>query len=262
MKILKWILAILFSFQGYEAFASCSDDKNYDEEIECSNKTFTANNSEQLSSYRDDFGLEDGEYKNLKITFDIQSASDLELVSPCRITIKENVNLDMNSGAFCIDGRQGVHIGSNVSMSITGTPGPIDNNNPMISNSFEIQAEGEVIFSDGVDFIGDEDFIINAEHFRLRPKASFRVPDGNLTINIDGEELKDRILLESSSKIFAVEINLNGNGWIVLQESVGLSSRTNITINSSDFDDRMFFSNINRPCCMNVKKAKSIPIIS
>jgi hypothetical protein len=83
----------------------CQMKTDYDPTIPCSLKTVVVRNDAELDAYLIDYGLKRKKYRNLKIAYDINRPI-IEIHSPCRIRLKDNVALTGDS--VCLDGRKGV----------------------------------------------------------------------------------------------------------------------------------------------------------
>ena len=169
---LTGFLFLFVSFFG-EAFSYC-EDIEFDNEVSCGKKVFVARNSDDLESYRQNYGLELGQYKHLRVAFDVESSEDIQIVSPCRIFVDADVDMDSDEGVFCINGNKGVSTGHNFMARF-----------PVEHGSFEIISdEGRVKISGNAVFSGEKYPRVNiqAKDFRLTRNSSLEVMNGDLNI--------------------------------------------------------------------------------
>ena len=206
-KSFKLIIIFLFTLQGYETFASCDRMRSYDEEITCSKDVFIARNIDQLNDYSTHFGLQNGQYGNLRITFNILSSGDIDIISPCQITVRENVSIGLLANNICLDGLMGVQISSNFSSSAIGT--------------FEVLSEkGDIILGRNATLTGggNNNFIFKAKDFQLKAKSVLQVLKGNLIIHSTGERFTDKVAIGANSVIKAKDISFNAKARISLDK--------------------------------------------
>ena len=206
-KSFKLIIIFLFVLQGYETFASCDRMRSYDEEITCSKDVFIARNIDQLNDYSTHFGLQNGQYGNLRITFNIRSSGDIDIISPCQVMVRENVSIGLLANNICLDGLTGVQISSNFSSSAIGT--------------FEVLSEkGDIILGRNTILTGggNNNFIFKAKDFQLKAKSVLQVLKGNLIIHSTGERFTDKVAIGANSVIKAKDISFNAKARISLDK--------------------------------------------
>ncbi len=87
------------------AGAVCEMKTDYTPGVACASSTVVVNNDAELDAYLADFGFNGNKYQNLKLNYDVTRAN-IDIHSPCKITLKDNVILSGDS--ICLDGRNGV----------------------------------------------------------------------------------------------------------------------------------------------------------
>lgn len=68
--------------------------------------TFVATSMEDLYRYSENFGLQNGSHKDLKIAFNLTAESSVRIHSPCRIFVEKNRTLKATN--LCLDAKEGV----------------------------------------------------------------------------------------------------------------------------------------------------------
>ena len=110
------IISTLFPLAA-TAQSLCTPKTDHDPEIKCSGMEFYADSMEDVIAYGEDYGLEDGKYKPLRIRFPL-TGERAEVRSPCRITFKNK--LTHTAANVCIDGRGNIVLGGNSIFKSTG----------------------------------------------------------------------------------------------------------------------------------------------
>ncbi|MBI2522045.1 MAG: tandem-95 repeat protein [Bdellovibrio sp.] len=103
--------ALLCLLDNQASAFECTNKTDYNPQITCqtlSNRVIV-NNQEELDAYAVDFGLENGQYRGLKINFHL-SGADVEIHSPCSIIVDSNKSITANN--LCLDGKKGVNSNS------------------------------------------------------------------------------------------------------------------------------------------------------
>ncbi len=120
----------------------CVPKTDYDAAITCADEPFIARNAQDLATYAQNYGLENGQYKNLSIRFAL-SGANVVVHSPCELSLRWGYTHTADN--ICLDGHAGSTIRAN--------------------NIFKSKGRVDIVSSRGEVFIGGQTFfkVQNAE---------------------------------------------------------------------------------------------------
>lgn len=181
---------------------SCGIQSDY--AYSCSSETFVADDDAELSAYLVDYGLESGQYKKLKINYNVNQ-TNVEIHSPCKITFAQNIQLTGES--VCIDGREGVVDGGN----------------------FDVEADLVAFLSEQGDVNTGQGSEISSEQLTIdalklaQIGASTTSDMGNITILSRGDFSSGQAVIKQSSSIIADRVTIQANREAKIGDGVVLS---------------------------------------
>ncbi len=169
----------------------CQTKTDYNTTATCSSEFVLVRNMAELQSYQSNFGLSNGQYKNVRISFPL-SGTNLTLHSPCKIHFRGGQTHNVTN--LCLDGKKEVLISSrSVLMSekihILSINGDtiVQNSSVLKANELEIFSSGKSHINQGVrlnirDNTGIVSTHVGASLIPIRFGAGSIVESNNLSI--------------------------------------------------------------------------------
>ena len=105
-----FMLSFAWAWQAHAQTAFCTPKTDYDASTICSDESFIARNAQDLATYAQNYGLENGQYKNLSIRFAF-TGENIVVHSPCQISLRWGFTHTADN--ICLDGRAGNIIRAN-----------------------------------------------------------------------------------------------------------------------------------------------------
>ena len=209
----------LLTWSGVSYGQECLPKTDYTEGVSCSGGVFVARNSSDLGLYQDNFGLEEGQYKSLSITFNIDQTS-LEVHSPCSIYIRPQVSLKADD--ICLDARDDLEFANgSVITAIDTIKG--------------IAQKGRVGLKGRLSFKSRETSFSFGKQFRVQRTSDIRV-QGTLSLLSKGTVLESSILVGRDAVFRTGQVSFSTPGEIIIDNGVNINSSGAISLQSTGND--------------------------
>ena len=259
------IISTLFPLTA-TAQSFCTPKTDYAPDISCSGREFYADTPEDLASYSQNYALEEGKYKPLRIRFALTGEA-AQLSSPCKISFKSG--LTHTADNICIDGRRGVVIGgrsifkSSGNITVVASKGDVDvrGSSFLEAQNLTFTSAERLLLSKGAraevsghmkldsSFVDDRmvstrvarDAIIRAGSFELTAKgkvnishrASIEATEGNLTIATPGMGIPHRVTLFKGAALTASgDISIDGGNLVSMMKGARVEAIGNLSIDA------------------------------
>lgn len=139
--------------------------------------TFIASSMNDLATYSTSFGLENDNYKSLKVNFDLSQSESIEIHSPCKIVVERNQSLKADN--LCLDAKDGLVQSNEFSINTTRDLYLISSSAPLLFPSLlHIQSRNITIGSSNHIVFGGES-LVNALNFEMKSGKSSVVQSGS-----------------------------------------------------------------------------------
>ena len=259
------IISSLLSL-SVKAQTLCTPKTDYDPDIKCSGVEFYADSMEDVITYGQDYGLEDGKYKPLRIRFPL-TGERAEVRSPCKITFKNRIT--HTAANVCIDGQKGVVIGGNSIFKATGTvtvlstKGSIEARNSTVlqAQNLEMTSFGQLILAKGaraeiganmkLDSSFEDERIVSARIARgtliragsfeltaegkinIAKNASITATESDITIESRGTGIPERVTLFREAALTAAgNIAIQGGNLLAVMGGVKIEADGKLTLDA------------------------------
>lgn len=216
----------------------CEKKMDYESETTCKGE-FIADNQSELDNYLQNYGLENGTYKNLEIHFDLQGGNKV-IHSPCQIKVKSDSQIEVDN--LCLDGREGVKIRSSLNIQanqivLLSEFGKTQINSYATITANSLNMEGALqtrIRSNAqVDLLGDLTLTSTGND----PVKSRAVIRPHSTITADNVSLNSSVIsvVRHDSEIITTQLSLNGSQDVRIGNRVKVNSTDLNMIGGGDF---------------------------
>ncbi|MBI2519925.1 MAG: tandem-95 repeat protein [Bdellovibrio sp.] len=201
---------VQFDSGAGNGYSTCVNKTDYDPNITCSAYTFIANSQADLDAYSIDFGLQNGKYRKLKINFDV-NASDFEVHSPCQLNVDSGKFITAET--MCIDGREGVDIGINVTMNGNSIALLSQNGEVVISSGGNVTSHNLTLIAAKAAAIGEHVTATITGDIMLESTGTFDLSDAQVRLgaNITAKNLSLKAIKTvkiESNAILDIEENI------------------------------------------------------
>ena len=198
----------------------CQTKTDYNTAYTCSNEFVLVRSMAELQNYQSNFGLSNGQYKNLRISFPL-SGTNLTLHSPCKLHFRGGQTHSVTN--LCLDGKKEVVISSRSIfmsekihiLSINGDT-IVQNSSVLKANELEIFSSGKAYINQGVrlnirDNTGIVSTHVGASLIPIRFGAGSIVESNNLSI-VGYDTIHFAGMSITARGSFVVESRGNGGG--------------------------------------------------
>ena len=215
--LFPFILSLTWAWQSQAQTPFCTPKTDYDAAITCSDEPFVARNGQDLTTYAQNYGLENGQYKNLSIRFSL-TGENVIIHSPCKISLRRK--LTHTADNICLDARV--------------------ENRVRAANIFKSKGRIHIISSAGEVRVGSSTFF-EAQNLELTAARSVSLYKGvrsevSGTVKITSSLQDDRLIstkIRRGSHFKAASFELESAGRIEVAKNVVIEAAGEIRLVSS-----------------------------
>ena len=215
MGLITWV--VYFSSISWAQDQECVAKTSYDSAIACSNDFYVARNPLELARYLRDSGLSENKYRNLRIAFDVDRGTALNVHSPCSIEIINRTSLSASS--ICLDARKDIKMEKNLVLIS-------DDLIKLISQRGNIRIKGRTAI------VAPRTDISALGEIRVRTGANITA-QGSVLMSSNGTAQESFVYFGKNSSLTANSLTIKSIGEITIGPSVSLSLDGALLLTSS-----------------------------